>query len=345
MRVVLVNILVLLILVFIIDKVWYVLKPNNQPTERAIRLKEHQAFYHKALENIYSRCQQTAFRTDENGYLLPHGGNEVSNNIVVFLGGSTTECMSMPEEDRFPFRVGDMLLKDKSIDVKTLNSGVSGNSTQHSLNLLLNKIAPARPKMVVLMHAVNDLNTYLKCNSYWEAGGRYSNIRLTESKSDGWKTRLLPAIYPRMKSTFKSNQDSVSFEFPDLESIEPRLMQDFERNLELIVGICKAFNIELVLMTQARAFDVSSDETHLNGVKTIEEYDSIYFRNYIDVFEKLNTITRNVAQANRVKLIDLALENSLDGKLFYDAIHYNSKGSLKTSSIIADSLSKWSTQE
>jgi hypothetical protein len=76
------------------------------------------------------------FRTDHNGVVK--GGNEVSTTAtkIVFLGGPTTECNEVAEPFRFPALV-ERLLRERGLNIVTLNAGVRGHTTQDSINALL----------------------------------------------------------------------------------------------------------------------------------------------------------------------------------------------------------------
>jgi hypothetical protein len=86
---------------------------------------------------------------------------------IIFCGGSTTECLYVDEESRFPYLVENLLKKEDGSSIRTLNAGAAANNTMHSLLLYLAKGAETRPKYVVLMENANDLGLLLKTGSYW----------------------------------------------------------------------------------------------------------------------------------------------------------------------------------
>ena len=106
-------------------------------------------------------------RTDSRGFILPYKRYPQPDATLVFLGGSTTVCMFMEEEDRFPYLVGNLLEKETGKKVTSINSGVSGNNTLHSLDILLNKIIPFKPDVVVMMETINDLIVLIYDRTYW----------------------------------------------------------------------------------------------------------------------------------------------------------------------------------
>ena len=59
------------------------------------------------------------------------------------------------------------LTQHRHIKINTYSSGVSGNNSMHSINILLNKILPLDPQVVVMMHNWNDLIVLLYEGGYW----------------------------------------------------------------------------------------------------------------------------------------------------------------------------------
>ena len=86
---------------------------------------------------------------------------------LVFLGGSTVACIYVDEESRFPSLVGQLLSQQTGKKVTSYNSGVGGNNSLHSLDILLNKIIPLKPDVVVMMHNINDLVALIYDKTYW----------------------------------------------------------------------------------------------------------------------------------------------------------------------------------
>ena len=87
---------------------------------------------------------------------------------LVFLGASTTACIYVEEESRFPYLVGKLLAQKTGKKITSINSGVGGNNSLHSLDILLNKIIPVRsPTSWCMMHNINDLVALIYDRTYW----------------------------------------------------------------------------------------------------------------------------------------------------------------------------------
>ena len=106
-------------------------------------------------------------RTDSRGFMLPYNRYEKPDLTLVFLGGSTVACIYVEEENRFPYLVGNLLAQKTGKKITSINSGVGGNNSLHSLDILLNKIIPLRPDVVVMMHNINDLVALIYDRTYW----------------------------------------------------------------------------------------------------------------------------------------------------------------------------------
>ena len=106
-------------------------------------------------------------RTDARGFLLPYNRYDKPDLTLVFLGGSTTASIYVEEASRFPYLVGNLLEKETGKKVTSINSGVSGDNTLHCLDILLNKIVPLKPDVVVLMENINDLTVLVYDRTYW----------------------------------------------------------------------------------------------------------------------------------------------------------------------------------
>lgn len=205
---------------------------------RFIKLREHRPqtvklerptrnyISHIAPNSVERKYYRVA--TDANGFIGPSDIHANPDIKIVFLGGSTTECLYMEEDQRFPYLVGRQLESALGKKVNTYNGGVSANESMHSLNVLMNKVLPMKPQMVVFMHNINDLVILRSQGSYWYPNSLKSHVQNA-------KTLL------------------TRYEFPDNphEVIDAEIIKEFTRNLRTFIAICRIRDIQPVLMTQA----------------------------------------------------------------------------------------------
>jgi lysophospholipase L1-like esterase len=326
-KLVFINLTILFVLLLIVDNAisFFKMGGKTQNNYRAIRLREHNPLFE------YYSGDSISFRTDQNGYILPYGGN--GNKTIVFVGGSTTECGAVNENLRFPHLVGEKL---SNLGYKTINAGVSGNNSMHSLNIILNKIAPQRPNKIVLMHNINDLNTYMHDN-YWSVKGHRSNLHYTNSDPMNIVQRIFPRLFSLIKTKIVKQTASAINHDVSRANIE-KLLVDYHRNLKQIHAICASFDIELIVMTQPRSFKNLQEDLVQDGIKKLFKSTVDFQKDYTLAFDDMNQLIRDFAETNALKLVDLADSLNEESSLFLDVIHYNANGSKRVATLVANEL-------
>ena len=312
---------------------------RNQDASMLVLLRANHSNAHLVFDRspINRTDPEIRYRTDERGYILPSIRFENPDYTVAFLGGSTTECMYVREEFRFPAHTS-ALLEEVGYDVNTLNFGRSGNDIHHSINNLLNHVIEDRPDVVVLMHAWNDIGHLTQMGSYQLAMGNRPTM--------GALGRLFV-----QKSSPRLNLVSLVRHTIDLQTVKRRLVDgtesssagavelpetaisQFKDRLRAFVYLSRAFGITPVLMTQPS----SSQRNELTP-------------EWIDrpVQKHFTKAVREVAAEENAELIDL-IQFLLDkeselGKfpepVFYDGVHLTDYGSVLYAEHIAKRLAE-----
>ncbi len=130
-------------------------------------------------------------RVDRQGFIMPSKVHDHPDLTIAFLGGSTTECTYVDEDNRFPYLAGRLIEQQTGLKVNSYNAGRSGNNTLHCLNILLNKVVNLKPDIVVLMENINDLAILMYEKTYWNTNPSRSPIqeRLPTFKTVGQDLR------------------------------------------------------------------------------------------------------------------------------------------------------------
>jgi hypothetical protein len=132
---------------------------NPTGIKRYIKLREFNPLYRDVLVPNQEAMQMSdslaqkeyVLRVDRQGFIMPSKIHDHPDLTLAFLGGSTTECTYVDEDNRFPYLVGRLLERETHLKVNSYNAGRSGNNTLHCLNILLNKVVNLKPDIVVLM--------------------------------------------------------------------------------------------------------------------------------------------------------------------------------------------------
>ena len=169
------------------------------------------------------RLEQKPYRlrTDINGLIVgPEQALDNNSAEIIFFGGSTTECMYVDEPFRFPYLVGEQLVRSNGQSVRSLNGGVSGNHSMHSTINMLAKGVPLKPVAVVLMNNVNDLSLLAKTGNYWSAPLSRTLIndpletqeladkqRMQREQARSMPQKAMQALYPNICNLIGSCRD------------------------------------------------------------------------------------------------------------------------------------------
>ncbi len=314
------------------------LVPQNNTSysglKRYIRLKENPPQSYKSFipageepaDNL--EIKRYTIKIDAEGYVSPSKVHDIPENIIVFLGGSTTACYCVDEEKRFPYLAGRLLESQTGRRVNSYNSGVGGNDSLHSIDILVNKITPLKPDLAVMMHNINDLTVLLFENSYWSKNPSRSPI--VEVKNTIHLKEVIPSLIPntynaakKIEQTFRfwrdrllgrqtaSDKEKVKDEFQHIRGkhitiAQDDLLREFDLNLQTFVNICLAGQITPVLMTQANRLKDSPDPFIEETVAKIESQHGIRYLDYKNIYDLFNEQIRQVAARNQIPLIDLA---------------------------------------
>ncbi|MFH2002094.1 MAG: SGNH/GDSL hydrolase family protein [Planctomycetota bacterium] len=275
----------------------------------------------------------SVMRVDENGFIEPARVHEDPDLQIVFLGGSTTECLIVEEEKRFPCLTGRALEQQTSLKVNAINCGCRGNHTAHSINNLFNKILPLKPDYVVMMHNINDAVLLAYMGTYWN--DHFTRGMIVKEHYSFLETvrqlmvNTVPNIYGFLKQRqwldldaliHGQREDEWAMQREQQKEIDPKELQKmFAANLRTFVMICRNYDITPILMTQP--CNPEEEASMINQIRIA------------DLHRDFNTIIRYIAREEGVHLIDLA-KDITDPQFFLDFVHFNNYGSTQVAKVI-----------
>ena len=299
---------------------------------------------------VYDSFTQKTYilRADQDGFIMPSKIHAHPDFVIVFLGASTTECTWVDEENKFPYLAGRLLEKQTGQKINSYNASKAGNHTLHSIDILYNKLIPLKPNIVVMMHNVNDLNTLLFEDTYWNNNPYRSPI--VEDKPSLIKQfreirdLLIPYSYAGMKDVIRlirGNKEVDEFKKVRGKKInidKYYLANEFRLNLETFIQICKIRGIDPVLMTQQNRFKSNPDPVILDRFNLLGETRGITYANYKEVYDLFNDTIRETGAKNDILVIDLAKKIPPEKEFLFDAIHLTDQGSKLAAQIIQEAL-------
>lgn len=274
------------------------------------------------------------------------------NLTVLAVGGSTTECYYLSDHRAWPHQLGG-LLQDHFPNIWVNNAGLDGHSTFGHLLLMESHVLPLAPKVVIFLVGINDVGL---------AGPREKDHRELTGAADAWSGPLGRLERHSALASFVANLGRVQrarqrglvhpeqFDVRKLERVSMTAAQrrqlleehdvfraGFEGRLRALVEMCREHGILPVLVTQPALFGDAVDP--VSGVDLGEiAYRDWNGRAAWELLESYNDVTRRVASAAAVPLVDLARELAKDSRLFYDYLHFTNEGAQRVAEILERSL-------
>ncbi|MBU4231664.1 MAG: SGNH/GDSL hydrolase family protein [Desulfobacterales bacterium] len=295
-------------------------------------------------------------RTDARGFMLPYNRYEKPDLTLFFLGGSTVACIYVEEENRFPYLVGQLLAQKTGKKITSINSGVGGNNSLHSLDILLNKIIPVRPDVVVMMHNINDLVALIYDRTYWSKNPTraaivnfsfYKNLTGLKALSTLARDMYIPNLHAATRILSKKifgkkvkdpDDEFASIRGKKLTVDQAHILAEFKMNLSTFINICRARRITPVLMTQFNRYKDNPDPKVLKAMQGFESDSQIPVGEFMEIYARFNDAIREVGKANGVLVIDLAALIPQDKQYIYDVVHLNTRGSQLAAQLISQRL-------
>jgi len=269
------------------------------------------------------------FRTDAHGFIEPVERIPDPELRLAVQGGSTTECLVVQEELRWPNQVA-VQLEPLGFRVNVWNAGLSGNTAHDSLVNLIEIVAPLHPDAVLLMNAINDAGL-LADGGYalraplpdgWRAGGRFLLQKLSADSSIMGLVRRSLAFEKQV--IHRSGEEPMAYAHtPDPEPYAARLRS--------WVRTARAFGIEPVLVTEP----LSTLRNELTPPWTDAGALAVF-----------NARVRAVGSEEGAAVIDLAAlvqaqpEFQEPAKFFYDGMHVNDDGARIYGRLVATELAR-----
>jgi hypothetical protein len=358
-------ILTIILVTFITEKLLaYKNQDEQQGIQRYIRLREYKPYFSgelippevemKIADNLERRPYR--LRIDGNGFIMPSRIHEQPEVSLVFLGGSSTACGYMGEEQRFPFLVGRRLENDTRKKINSYNGGVGGNNSLHSLNILFNKVIPLKPEIVLMCHNINDLTTLLLEKTYWSANPSRSNIVTVKPSIKGSLKEIQELLIPqlsrkvsqlsrRLKETFRRSgkpaaQEDEFARVRDrrIQVEELQLRQAFRNNLQMFIDICQLHKIRPALLTQPSRLQEVPDPIIKASLQDLERSQGLPYLEYKKLFDAFNDEILDVGRKNGILVIDLVAHIPPEKDYLYDVVHFTAAGSQRAAEQITAAI-------
>ncbi len=269
---------------------------------------------------------------------------------LITIGGSTTECFLLADDQDWPALLGEKL-KPQFPSMWVNNAGLDGHSTFGHQLLLSDYVLPLKPDMVLFLVGANevgrkDLDQFdkaqLKDNlPAWKRILYHSEIaNLVLNIQRSAKAKKLDLDHQYLDITQLSHRETDSMAVAQIIAGDSTTLTNYQKRLQAIGDSCVAYGVRPVFATQPTLLGEGIDPDTGVNLASIEWQD-MNGASYWMRLEAYNQVLRETAAQNDWLLIDLADLLPKRSAYFYDAIHFNNAGSEAVSKIIAEKLAPY----
>ena len=290
---------------------------------------------------------------------------------ILTIGGSTTECFYLDQEESWPQLLQRNLNEHSRKPVWVGNCGKSGLNTNHHLTELTH-LLPQLPykdlNIVIMLVGINDLSYFLsnpdnyldvdeeylkakafnviperdkplfKRSRYWYFA---ENLNKVVSYAKGVVLDDEGNVYSRLRE-HRQDASRIIDSLPDLT----RGLAHYAENLDKLIDVAKEKGFRIIFVTQPILWTAEMHE----GLKSLlwmggignfqEESGKAYYstRALAEAMELFNEELRKTCAKRDVDIVDLAAVVPSDTSAFYDDCHFNENGALMTANYISKKI-------
>jgi lysophospholipase L1-like esterase len=277
--------------------------------------------------------------------------NFKEKNSIIAIGGSTTECYFISDDKVWTQVMQDSLIKyDPTIWIN--NAGLNGHSTFGHNVLLEDIVAPLKPKYVLFLIGINDVDRKdlgdfdkMAMQGTYVGNGWKEWLKTLSNNSELFNlfNNLIKAQNAKDKEIFVDKiwtlnpQDTISeskiYVVDYLKSLDP-LVEEYILRVASLDSTCKANHITPIFITQPILLGYGIDPVTGTDLAKYEYSKTLNGEFYWQKLEKYNSALLKYTKKNNSLSIDLARLLPKSSQYYSDQMHYTNDGSIMVGNII-----------
>lgn len=282
----------------------------------------------------------------------PKTGNEVR---ILFLGGSTTRCATLPESERFSELLYGKLLKHyPDIKITVFNAGMDWFTTRHSLTAYTQYYKIFDADIVIMMHAINDV-----VRSFTPLGLAsdvykydYSHFYGPSAHAAIPEKAYAEKLIEQADNFYHKNILGITDITVDYDMSAYKSAKSFNYYYTLLLREVRIDGSWAIVMSEPFLYKNNMSESEKSGLwfsKTFcynqsENNYKPYGRHLAsvnslkDAMHWFNQISKNIAEKEGALFIDVEAMIKKDSLHFTDDVHYTAKASEEVADILFNVL-------
>lgn len=285
------------------------------------------------------------------GFRGPDTPHQFSKHLsIIAVGGSTTECHFLNDQKTWPFLLGKYLRHDLE---KTWinNAGLDGHSTFGHQVLLDDYVKKIKPKVVVFLTGVNDIEN--EGPSYFDnltTKNAYPDfIHFLYNNSEVINAGVNIARGARAKKFNNTTQEmKIPGSMGDLlisqREIDERLarqenfLEGYEARIAALMDTCKQNSIIPVFITQPCLYGKGIDSVTGVNLATAKVEEGMNGELLSALLGLYNDKIIEICETKAIPFIDLAAMMPKNSLYYYDQTHFNNEGAEMVARLVEEKM-------
>ncbi|HLX67866.1 MAG TPA: SGNH/GDSL hydrolase family protein [Puia sp.] len=266
---------------------------------------------------------------------------------VIAIGGSTTECHFLGDSLTWPYLLGKRLA-DSEPEFWLNNAGLDGQSTFGHIVMLNDHVKQLRPKMVIFLTGINDVETsgpsfhdklyergaYPDLKHFLFNNSEVLNLGLNFWR--GWRARRFNNTTNGMMVLDSTRRlvlpDSVVRRRVQAQAA---YLEGYRVRLNALADTCLAWHIVPVFITQPDLFGFGRDSLTGTDLAAFPVEPSVNGALLWQMLEEYNDVVRRLCEERHLPMIDLARLMPKNSQYFYDMSHFTNAGAAEVAGLLA----------
>jgi lysophospholipase L1-like esterase len=284
-------------------------------------------------------------------------GNFAGWLTIITVGGSTTECYDLPEDQTWPHQLKERLqpgFKNPWVN----NAGFCGYSTFGNIILVKDFIVKLNPKVLIFLVGINDLgvgeareyDTRLKTLNFRSLERMLASLA-NYSELAAASLNLYRYYFPKSVMAVAA-RDMGEIDLKSYGSLEvtrdrqqaikqlhrEKYLKPFGARVQELIALSRQHGMEPVFLTQPVLYGPGVDALTGINLAALRVTPDLNGALGWEVLELYNDVVRQRGKAAGVLVVDLAREMPKNSAYYYDLMHYTNAGAALVADIVAAQL-------
>jgi lysophospholipase L1-like esterase len=276
---------------------------------------------------------------------------------IITVGGSTTECYDLPEDQTWPQQLEDRLhhgFKRTWVN----NAGFCGYSTFGNIILVQDFLVKLHPKVLIFLVGINDIG--VSAAGEFDIRLKTLNFRSLErmlaslanySELAAASLNIYRYYFPKSVMAVAA-RDMGEIDLKSYSNLEvttdrkqaikqlhrERYLKPFGERIKELIALARERGMEPVFLTQPVLYGPVLDDLTGINLATLRVSNDMNGDLGWEVLELYNDVVRQQGREANLLVIDLAREMPKNSAYYYDLMHYTNAGAARVADIVAAQL-------